>query len=225
VAFLDDDARAASDWVERLGNAYRNPRVIGAGGAVLPEFEAGRPGWLPEEFDWVVGCTYRGLPCDPSPVRNLIGCNMSFRREALRAAGGFSPGLGRVNANGSGCEETDLCIRLKQADPEGVLLYDPSMRVSHRVPRARASLGYFVTRCRAEGVSKAAVARRCGASGALESERAYTRRTIPAGIRNGLTAFLAGDFAGLARAAAIVLGLLVTAGGFASATPLQRVTR
>ncbi|MGA8745538.1 MAG: glycosyltransferase family 2 protein, partial [Solirubrobacterales bacterium] len=36
VAFLDDDARAAPDWLERLARAYGDPRVLGAGGAVRP---------------------------------------------------------------------------------------------------------------------------------------------------------------------------------------------
>ena len=55
-----------------------------------------------------------------------------------------------------GCEETDLCIRLARAEPGGVILYDPAVRVRHRVTRERARLGYFVVRCHAEGISKAA---------------------------------------------------------------------
>lgn len=217
VAFLDDDALAAPDWIERLSQAYRDPHVVGVGGAVLADFERGRPPWLPEEFDWVVGCTYRGLPTSPAPVRNLIGCNMSFRLDALRRAGGFVPGLGRVAADRTGCEETELCIRLTSRDPQAVVLYDPGARVCHKVPGARSNLGYFVARCYAEGLSKAAVARRCGATMALRSERAYARRTLPAGIRDGLVAFRRGEAAGLARALAIALGLVVTASGFAAA--------
>lgn len=218
VAFLDDDAYAAPDWLERLSRAYRDPRVLGAGGAVVPQFEAGRPRWLPEEFDWAVGCSYRGLPSAPAPVRNLIGCNMSFRRDALKRAGGFAPGMGRIEADGTGCEETELCIRLGQLHPEGRFFYDPEARVGHHVPRARASLAYFLSRCHAEGVSKAAVAQRCGLSDALQSERAYTRRTLPAGIHAGIVASVRGDPGGLARAGAIVLGLLFTAAGFATSS-------
>jgi GT2 family glycosyltransferase len=218
VAFLDDDARAAPTWIERLGDAYRDPRVIGAGGAVLPEFEDGRPRWLPEEFDWVVGCSYRGLPSEPSPVRNLIGCNMSFRRDVLLRSGGFTIGLGRVGAGQSGCEETELCIRLQQgASADAVIVYDPATSVQHLVPKARTSVSYFVGRCRAEGRSKMEVARRCGLGGALESERAYTRRTLPAAIRTNLRSGAQGDPAGLARAGAIVLGLAATSAGFLSA--------
>ena len=97
-----------------------------------------------------------------------------------------------------------------------MILYDPAVRVRHRVTRERARLDYFVARCHAEGISKAAVTRRCGRTRALESERAYVRRVLPAGIRRGLSAALAGDGAGLGRAAAIVLGLAATGAGYAS---------
>lgn len=218
VAFLDDDACAGTEWIKGLERAYRNPSVIGAGGAVLPEFEGRRPRWLPEEFDWVVGCSYRGLPSEKSPVRNLIGCNMSFRRDALLRSGGFTVGLGRVGAGQSGCEETELCIRLQQgASSDAVIVYDPATSVRHLVPVGRTSLAYFVGRCRAEGKSKLEVSRRCGLGGALASERAYTRRTLPAALGIYLRSGARGDPAGLARAGAIVLGLFATIVGFLSA--------
>ncbi|HMA47773.1 MAG TPA: glycosyltransferase family 2 protein, partial [Frankiaceae bacterium] len=77
VAFLDDDAVASRAWLARLAAPYRDPRVVGVGGAAVPHFVAGRPVWLPPEFDWVVGCSYRGQPVRPAPVRNFIGANMS----------------------------------------------------------------------------------------------------------------------------------------------------
>jgi len=215
IAFLDDDAVAAPDWIARLSSAYRDPAVVGAGGAVLPLFDGSRPRWMPEEFDWVVGCSYRGLPAERSQVRNLIGCNMSFRRRALQSSTGFERRLGRVGADCLGCEETELCIRLVHESPGSLIVYDPAARVRHRVPRERATLGYFLSRCHAEGLSKAEVVRRCGRSGGLASERTYARRTLPAGVRQGVAATLRGDGSGLARAGAIAMGLTATAAGYA----------
>ena len=79
LAFLDDDACAAADWLERLLSGYSDASVIGVGGAIQPQWAAARPAWFPAEFDWVVGCTYRGMPVAQAPVRNLIGANMSLR--------------------------------------------------------------------------------------------------------------------------------------------------
>ncbi|MFD9128308.1 glycosyltransferase family 2 protein, partial [Kitasatospora sp. NPDC059571] len=179
VAFLDDDAAADPDWAGRLLAGYRDPRVLGVGGLVRPWWESGRPGWFPPEFDWVVGCSYRGLPERPAPVRNFIGANMSFRRGLLLAAGGFRTDLGRVGRRPLGCEETELCLRLAARHPDGVLLYEPAAAVRHHVPPARTARRYFRARCFAEGLSKAAVTAHAGAGRALASERRYLGSTVP----------------------------------------------
>jgi GT2 family glycosyltransferase len=223
VAFLDDDALAAPDWIERLRDTYEDPAVAGAGGLVRPIFAGRRPAWLPEEFDWVVGCSYRGQPVERAHVRNLLGCNMSFRRELLLEVGGFPEGVGRGADDALGCEETELCIRLQQQHPDVVLLYDPAIKVGHHVGGERVTLRYFLRRCRAEGLSKAEVARRCGTERGLESERTYTRRTLPAGARDGLLATVTGEPSGIARTGAIVLGLAATTSGYLGGIrPLRR---
>jgi glycosyltransferase involved in cell wall biosynthesis len=214
VAFLDDDAEAAPDWLETLLRAYRDPAVLGAGGHVEPRWESSRPAWFPREFDWVVGCSYTGLPSIAAPVRNPIGTNMSFRREALMELRGFRSDFGHVGSAPLGSDETDLCIRMAQLWPEGKIIYDPAAVVSHAVTAERARLRYFLSRCWIEGRSKALLSRMVGARDALASERSYTRRTLPAGIGRGLRDAVRGDSSGLARAAAILIGLVTTASGY-----------
>jgi GT2 family glycosyltransferase len=215
VAFLDDDAVAEPDWLAHLAAPYADPAVAGVGGAILPWWSNTRPSWFPDEFGWVIGCSYRGLPEAPSEVRNVIGASMSFNRAALLAAGGFRSDLGRVGSRPLGCEETELCIRLRQRWPERRLLYEPRAVVRHRVPASRATWRYFQARCYAEGLSKARVARLVGRRHGLASERAYTFRTLPRGLARGLTASLRGDPSGLGRAGAIAAGLALTAAGYA----------
>jgi glucosyl-dolichyl phosphate glucuronosyltransferase len=214
VAFLDDDAVADPRWVERLATAYRDD-ILAVGGAVTPIWQR-RPSWFPEEFEWVVGCGYRGLPSQRSPVRNLIGCNMSFRREVFERVGRFTDGLGRIANRPFGCEETEFCIRLSQNGLAEPVLYEPAAVVHHHVPRARTTLRYFLWRCYCEGISKAEVARRTGRDRGLSSERTYTLRTLPSGVWRDLSR------GRLARAAAIVLGLLVTAAGFVAGNVRRR---
>lgn len=230
VAFLDDDAVAAPDWLERLASGYADPRVLGVGGGVEPHWLAGRPRAFPDEFQWVVGCTYRGMPVSASPVRNLIGANMSLRRHVFAEIGGFRSGIGRVGTRPVGCEETELCIRARRRWPEGVILFDPRASVRHAVPAQRAGWRYFASRCYAEGLSKALVAHFAGAGDGLSSERTYTLRTLPRGVFRGLSdALLRADVGGLGRAAAIIAGLSVTTAGYLvgtrrpPATPLPPV--
>jgi len=207
VAFVDDDAIPEADWLEHLLEGYDDPRVAGVGGAIEPRWQPRRPPWFPAEFDWVVGCSYTGLPTRASFVRNLIGCNMSFRREVLEQAGGFRLGYG--------CDETELCIRLSQRDPEARLLYQPAARVHHLVTSSRLGWRRFISRCYFEGGSKAVVARLVGAREGLSSERAYTYRVLPRAIRRGLARWaLHGEFAGVASSLTVIAGLAATTAGF-----------
>ena len=222
VAFLDDDAVAAPDWLERLGEAYRDPAVIGAGGAVHPAWVEGKPNWFPPEFDWVVGCTHSGMPRQRSTVRNLVGANMSFRREALNEVGGFRHELGRVGTIPAGCEETDLCIRIGKRWPEGQIVYDPAAAVDHFVPASRGERSYFTSRCRGEGRSKAVLAGLVGSESGLEAERSYVRRTLPLGVLRGVGDAFRGDPSGISRAAMIVTGLFTTTRGYTSASGERR---
>ena len=216
IAFLDDDAAAAPGWVSDMLAAYAEPDVWGVGGAADPVWNGGAPAWFPEEFGWVVGCSYTGQPLAPAPVRNFLGCNMSFRREVFELVGGFREGIGRVGTNPVGCEETELCIRLRQAEPAARLVYDPKVRVRHRVSDDRHAFRYFRARCRAEGRSKALVSGEVGSGDALETERAYTTRVLPLGVVRGVTDLFRGDVSGLRRAGAICIGLLWTTAGYVS---------
>lgn len=222
VAFLDDDALAAPDWTARIAAAMADADVLGVGGTVRPRWAHRRPRWFPEEFDWVVGCTYRGVPITRAEVRNMIGASMALRRELLADVGGFRSELGRLGTAGAGCEETELCIRARALRPAGRILHEPALHAEHHVTADRATLRYFVRRCRAEGRSKARVSATAGAGAALSAERAYVRRVLPAAVVRGVGDALRGDPAGLGRSAAVVVGLLATASGYAAGRALHR---
>jgi GT2 family glycosyltransferase len=218
VAFLDDDAVPAPDWLARLVAPYAEPGVMATGGRCDPAWVAGRPRWFPAEFDWVVGCTYRGMPDATSDVRNPIGASMSFRRSALATTGAFREDIGRVGRTPLGCEETELAIRLRDLMPGARIVHVPGSRVAHSVPATRASISYFLRRCHGEGVSKALVVGAAGAGPSLASERRYVRSTLPAGALRGMYDALRGDAGGLLRAASIVVGLTACVAGYVHGT-------
>lgn len=253
VAFLDDDAVAAPQWLSSFAAAYEDKRVVGVGGRTVslwpgspssaellevlregrplrtrdgdPRPRSGsaeaftvptgrRPRWFPEEFEWTVGGTYRGMV--PGPVRNVLGGNASFRREVFSVAGGFSSDIGRTHAidRPLGCEETEFCIRLGQRMPGSVQLFEPAAVIWHRVSAERARFRYYRDRCYAEGLSKALVARSVGTRDGLSNERAHAFKTLPKGVFRGLGETFRGDAGGLGRASAIIAGLGYTAAGY-----------
>jgi GT2 family glycosyltransferase len=215
IVFLDDDAVAGEGWLTRLIAPFSSAEVVGVGGFVEPMWPAGRPGWFPDEFDWVVGCSYRGMPTSTRQVRNPIGCNMSFRREVFAEIGGFRTDLGRIGRRPVGAEETELCIRLAVQMPSKRVVYVPEAAVRHRIPASRATVHYFLERCYYEGVSKGTLGRIAGTAGTFRTESEYVRSTLPSDVARALGhAIRRRDPMGVGRAAAICLGLTFTVVGF-----------
>jgi glycosyltransferase involved in cell wall biosynthesis len=173
IAFLDDDAAARPEWLSTLLPHYAVDEVAAVGGFINAIWPASRPWWLVPEYDWVVGCSYVGLPIATSDVRNLIGANMSFRHEVFKEVGGFADSLGRIGTIPAGCEETELCIRVHSHEPTTRIVYEPAAVVDHYVGADRLNLRYFLTRCYREGVSKAKVARLADNRRALATEKEY----------------------------------------------------
>jgi len=154
VAFIDDDAVADREWRGNLLKNYEVSEVVGVGGLIKPLWEGDRPGWFPEELDWVVGCSYKGLPNCKAFVRNPIGCNMSFRREVFEKVGYFRSDVGRFGKRLLSGEEPEFSMRIFRRFPEAKIVYDPSAVVYHKVSGNRLGLRYLFVRSFNEGVQK-----------------------------------------------------------------------
>jgi glycosyltransferase involved in cell wall biosynthesis len=223
TAFLDDDAEARPGWLEHLVAPYSSPDVVATGGRVHPRWPATRPPWLPAEFDWVVGCSYRGLPETTGPVRNPIGANMSMLTDLALEVGGFDESVGRVGANTRGCEETELSIRLTASRAGSVILYVPGAEVDHHVAPERLIFGYFLRRCWHEGLSKADVVRLAGAAAGLQRERRQTAVVIPAALLREVRGLATGHGSAAARISALTAGLTAASAGYFGGRISQRI--
>jgi glucosyl-dolichyl phosphate glucuronosyltransferase len=221
TVFLDDDAEARPGWLAALVEPYSSPDVVATGGSVHPRWPASRPGWLPPTFDWVVGCSYLGMPDTVGVIRNPIGASMSLRTKPTLAVGAFEAGLGRVGTRPVGCEETELAIRLTAAQPGSVILYVPQAAVDHHVAGERLTVKYFIRRCWHEGRSKAGVVRLAGASAGLQRERRHVASVLPAALARDLRSGVVGDRAALARAAAATGGLTAAVAGYLTGRAAQ----
>jgi hypothetical protein len=206
LAFLDDDAVGRPGWLKNLIAPLDHPNVIGVGGHLEPVWPGPAPEWMPEEFLWVVGASYRGLPETAGPVRNVWSGNMAVARSDFWAVGGFREDFGKTD-HASSPEDTDFCIRLASA-LDGLWWYEPSARVGHKVPPDRCTLRFFLWRCRNEGQGKAELSLTLGPGDALREERRHALKTLPEGIGHELRTALADrEYAAAQRASAIGLGL------------------
>jgi GT2 family glycosyltransferase len=105
VAYIDDDAYPDPQWLHYLAYAYRHSTHAGMGG----------PNLVPPE-DGPIAQSVGNAPGGPVHVlltddlaEHIPGCNMSFRREALLAVGGFDPVFRAAG------DDVDVCWRIQQA--------------------------------------------------------------------------------------------------------------
>jgi len=195
LAFLDDDAAAAADWLERLIARYDDERVGAVGGAPLPVFEAERPRWFPHEFDWVFGCAYRGLPSTCAPLAHLIGANMSARRAALQEIEGF---------HSDNHDDMDMCHRIAHA--QHLVLYEPLASVHHFVPASRTTWRYFWRRCYFVNQGKVEAFANMQDASNLSAELTFVARTLTTGVLAEMRRVIRRDLYGLARIGAMIAG-------------------
>src|SRR5207253_1909807 len=104
VAYLDDDAYPDSHWLQYLVNTLLTSAHVAVGGPNIPP-----PG------DGAVADCVANAPGGPTHVllsdreaEHIPGCNMAFRRDALRAIGGFDP---QFRAAG---DDVDVCWQLQK---------------------------------------------------------------------------------------------------------------
>jgi len=161
IAFIDDDAVANPDWIEQLVRGYEETDAIAVGGRMVPEWVAGRPPHLPEEFLWLVGANYEQRLEPWTEVRNTLGSNMSFRAEVFEELGGFDEDVGLTKDTQIQADETEFAMRMQDAFGQG-MLYQPDAVVAHKIFAYRTEPRWLCERAFWQGYSKRVLA---GASG------------------------------------------------------------
>lgn len=161
IAFVDDDALLFPDWADETVETYAGDgTVIGVTGPILPLWEQEPVSWFPREFYWVFSCTYRDMD-KLTEVRNGYGTNISFRREAFTTGGGFRTSLGcKGRGQGGwqepGAEELDFTLRVRHQTKKRIV-YNPLVKVRHRVYRYRLGTRFIARRAYWEGYAKSMV--------------------------------------------------------------------
>lgn len=165
VAFIDDDAVAAKDWIQSIVQVFLSkPEVIGVTGHAIPLWMDEGTQWFPEEFDWIIGSTRFTGWKEARPVRNAAGVNMAFRQEAFqhcRFSEEFAGGnQGDPTGTKSGLvgEDTLFCLEL-YAKTKRPIFFDPRVRVHNKVYAHRVEPRFVRRRAFWEGYTKGALVR------------------------------------------------------------------
>jgi glycosyltransferase involved in cell wall biosynthesis len=186
IAFVDDDAVPFPDWVEQTVRVYsQDSSAIGVTGPILPLWQDKSMEWFPGELYWIFSCTYPDV-AERTEVRNGYCTNLSFRREAFDRYGLFKTSLvgegwGKSDWQQPAAQETEFCLRVKRGTGQRII-YDPDVRVRHKVYGYRLTSRFLARRAYWEGYAKAMLKGLYRAGGeneeVLATEYALLRRIL-----------------------------------------------
>jgi glycosyltransferase involved in cell wall biosynthesis len=158
IAYIDDDAIPAPDWIESILHAIarpgRRPAVIG--GRILPKWEAPLPAWWPHTLRGVLSIIehegageYRtvAVPQGLEPY----GANMVVHVLSLLAAGGFGGTVGRYGQSLLSDEEVQVAWMLQDAGYS--VRYDSRITVFHQIQARRMAPEWLLSRLYWQGAS------------------------------------------------------------------------
>ena len=134
LAFMDDDAVADKDFLERIISFYEaHPYVGGLGGRIIPKYIPAEPKWMSHYVSSLVGNFHYSAHVELfKPGKYPLESNMIVTKKDFDEVGGFNTLLpGVVGTLRIGGEGKDFFMKLQGLGKK--IYYDPSIRVQHVV--------------------------------------------------------------------------------------------
>jgi glucosyl-dolichyl phosphate glucuronosyltransferase len=139
VAYMDDDAKAYPDFVERILYIIDQYPFDAVGGMFLPWYKYGKPKWFRDTY------ASNGRLLDQVGVLEksyISGGVSAFKKSVLETCGGFPTDMGMTGCTIAYGEETLLQTRMRQ---KGYSIgFDPQLRIEHVVNTYKLSLWWLV---------------------------------------------------------------------------------
>lgn len=180
IAYLDDDAIPAPDWIACIRQALRGSRPPALiGGRILPLWEAPLPAWWPHSLRGVLSIIEaegqgeyrtRALPRGLEPY----AANMIVHVLSLLAVGGFGTDLGRHG--GALLSDEEVQVAWKLQDAGHAVRYDSRITVHHQIQPHRLTPRWLLDRLYWQGASTVVTRRMLGQANAVW--RALPRRML-----------------------------------------------
>ena len=155
IAFIDDDVRVPSMWLNSIKQTLINMDAQCCGGKVLLSWPQRKPKWLKKEFFFLLSELDKGDRdvLFETPNEYPVGANMTIKRELFELYGMFRPELGRVKQSLMSGEESELFERIASANIN--IAYSAEGFVEHIVLSERLCRKFFIRRFALAGKSHA----------------------------------------------------------------------
>ena len=139
IAYIDDDALATENFVERIYWMLENHSYRMYGGLFLPWYKYGKPHWIQDKYS-----TNKMKATDVITLphsHTATGCIMVMEKSLLAAYDGFNPDLGMTGNKVGYSEETDLQYRIRK---DGIEVgYDPKLVIHHLVAKYKLEVDWY----------------------------------------------------------------------------------
>ncbi|MCA6449296.1 MAG: glycosyltransferase family 2 protein [Chitinophagaceae bacterium] len=144
LCFMDDDAIADKDYLERIVRFFdTHPDAGGLGGRIIPRYLPSEPAWMSHYVSSLVGHFHYSKDVTVfAPNKYPLESNMIIRKADFDAIGGFNEALpGVMGTLRIGGEGKDFFFRLKALGR--TIYYDPAIRVQHVVEISKLTREYM----------------------------------------------------------------------------------
>ncbi|MFZ2783917.1 MAG: glycosyltransferase [Sediminibacterium sp.] len=144
LCFMDDDAVAAPDYLERIVAFFvQHPDAGGLGGRIIPRYIPAEPKWMSHFVSSLVGnFDYSKTVAVFSPNKYPLESNMVIRKADFDAVNGFNTALPGVKGTlRIGGEGKEFFLKLKALGR--IIYYDPAIQVEHVVETKKLTPEYM----------------------------------------------------------------------------------
>jgi glycosyltransferase involved in cell wall biosynthesis len=135
IVFMDDDAIADNDFLERIIDFFEtHPEADALGGRIIPKFIPAEPKWMSYYVSSLIGNFHYSEEIVPFKTGKYpLESNMIVKKKDFLEAGGFNTNLPGVKGTlRIGGEGKEFFLKL-QNDFHKIIYYDPAIRVQHIV--------------------------------------------------------------------------------------------
>lgn len=147
IVYVDDDAKAHSDFLARVHWVIEQFRFECFGGRFFPWYLEPKPKWLPDDFGLFPKLLNEvgELP----PTQHAAGGVIIFKKSALIAVGGFPAHLGMKGVEVGYGEENWVQDEMRKKNFR--IGFDPELKIDHLVASYKYTLQWQLKRMYAKG--------------------------------------------------------------------------
>jgi glycosyltransferase involved in cell wall biosynthesis len=152
VGYIDDDAVAPNNYVEKYLDIIDRLKPDIIGGPIYAVFNSKKPKWI---RDWYFSSTNNGVSTFLNSNQYISGTSIGFRKKLLEEINWFDKNLGMTGGKIFYGEETMVQVEAWRKHPDLKVWFDQDFFINHLIPASKMKLSDKLIRAYSSGKSSA----------------------------------------------------------------------